>query len=314
MWPTKRRRREERYLRWKFRGPPDGPVPGLLLAVSGDEVLGQLGLIPAEIMVAGERLSCQWACDLMVDSSLRRRGVGSALFREALGRGVVTIGSNPSAAADVTMRRSGFVTLTGPSIAVFPLDPTHITRWRVPAGAARVVGTALRPFFRWRGRALHAKADALPPVAQGDWRSVADRVQAAQSRQPGPFIVHDQTFLAWRCAGLSGFSEPLLALRTATETYAIVGPANPYFYVYDWHASSWHEFLALFNEIRRLAAVAHAMTIEAYAQGEEERGWLRAAGFLMLRTPCGILWHPASRLPVALERIRYSIFDSDGNL
>jgi hypothetical protein len=227
---------------------------------------------------------------------------------------VVTLGSNPSAAADVTMRRVGFVPLTGPSIAVFPLDPAHIARWRLPAGIARVAGMGLRPFFRWRGRALHLKSAALPPVEHGDWRSVAGRLRVGQARQTEPFIVHDEAFLAWRCAGLPGFSEPLLALRTATDAYAIVGPAKPYFYVYDWHADSRDEFLALFIEIRRLAGEARAMTIEAYAHGEIERGWLRAAGFLVLRKPCQILSHPATRFPAALPRIRYSIFDSDGNL
>ena len=34
LWPNKKRRRSEVYNRWKFRGPENGTVNGLLLAIS----------------------------------------------------------------------------------------------------------------------------------------------------------------------------------------------------------------------------------------------------------------------------------------
>ena len=317
MWPSKRRRRESRYNRWKFRGPATGPVAGLLLAVSEGEVLGQLGLIPAVLSLDGQSLPCQWACDLMVDSSLRRRGIGSMLFEAALARGMITLGSNPSAAADVTMQRIGFRPLVGPSIAVFPLDPSHVLSWRMPralAWATPLVGAALRPLLRWRGRRLFAGTRQAGAVGRGSWRSVAPMIAERQARQAEPQIVHGDRFLAWRCGGLPEFVDPLEALWTADGSYAIVGAGAPLFYVFDWAASSWEGCIALFATIRAMASEVGALTLQAYANDHEEREWLQRAGFLMLRQPAVILCHPPVKFIPRHSRMRYSIFDSDGNL
>jgi GNAT superfamily N-acetyltransferase len=318
MWPSKRRRRDMRFNRWKFRGPAQGPVDGLLLAVLKGEVVGQLGLIPASLRIDGECVVCQWACDLMVDSTLRRRGIASLLFDVALARDIVTLGSNPSRAADVTMQRIGFRSLDGPTIGAFPLDPAHVVSWKMPVRFAALTGAAgavLRPFFRWRGRRLFGNdARRLNAVNHGSWRAVAGFVAEQQARRTEPLIVHDEEFLAWRCEGLQGFVEPLEALHTRRGSYAIVGAARPYFYVFDWFASSWDDFVDLFSTIRTMAIDSRTMTLEAYAQGPEERSWLRRAGFLLLRQPCKILCHPPSQLLPRHTRMLYSIFDSDGNL
>ena len=317
MWPGKRRRRESRYNRWKFRGAETGPVEGLLLAVSDGEVVGQLGLIPAVLSVDGRRLPCQWACDLMVDSSLRRQGIGSLLFNAALARGTVTLGSNASTAADLTMQRIGFRPVRGPVSAVFPLQPSHVIGWKVPArfeGLRQFLGAAVRPWFRWRGRRMLRQENSAAHVKRGEWRMVTELVAKRQAAQPEPYIVHDEAFLSWRCDGLPGFVEPLEALRTIAGGYAIVGRGAPSFYVYDWAAESWQEFIALFGAAAALAVEVGAMTIQAYAHSLAERSWLHEAGFLLLRQPCEILCHPPSRLLPQHSHMRYSIFDSDGNL
>ena len=318
MWPMKRRRREDLYNRWKFRGPKSGSVDGLLVAVSAGDVLGQLGLIPADLDVGGTRMRCQWACDLMVDTSRRRRGIGSLLFEAAMTRGIVTLGSNPSAAADATMQRIGFRPVTGPAIAVFPLDPTHALSWKLPAKLAALgtpLATLISPALRWRGRRM--LGDAAPSereVTHGTWNDVAPLVQARQRRSPRPHIVHDDRFLAWRCDGLPGFVEALSTIRGGGVGYAIVGAGSPYYYVYDWGADSWDEFISVFAAVARAAIDARAMTIQVYAAADEDREWLRRAGFLFLRQRCQILCHPPERLLPAHSEMDYSIFDSDGNL
>jgi hypothetical protein len=318
MWPSKRRRREESYIRWKFRGPRAGPVNGLLVALVNGDVVGQLGLIPATVSVGGQRMMCQWACDLMVDSSLRRRGIASCLFDVALARGIVTLGSNPSSAADVTMQRIGFGSLEGPAMGVLPLDPAHILSWKIPSGlkmAIPAVSAAARPVFWWRGRRLGRDArGAWKKVERGSWRMVARLVAEQQACQADPFIVHDEEFLAWRCEGLAGYVEPLGVLRTEDGSYAIVGAGKPYFYVFDWWSASWESFCALFWLVRMLAREARGKTLEAYAQTGEEEEWLRRAGFLFFRRRCKILCNPQSVFIPQTSRMRYSIFDSDGNL
>ena len=74
MWPSKKRRRIEKYIRWKFRGNETGDVNGLLLALEKNKVVGQLGLIPVKFKHLNKIHNAQWACDLMVDPDLRKRG------------------------------------------------------------------------------------------------------------------------------------------------------------------------------------------------------------------------------------------------
>jgi GNAT superfamily N-acetyltransferase len=301
MWPNKRRRREWRYNRWKFRGGERGPVDGLLLAVSGGEVIGQIGLIPVIVDIGGERVRCQWVCDLMVESAYRGKGIASLIFDTARARGMVTLGSNPSPAADVSMRRIGFRRLEGPRIAVLPLDASHVLGWRIPARLAwmtRSLAPIANLVFRWRSRQ----------------HLVEKEIAQAQSAFAEPFIVHDGEFLRWRSEGLDGYSAPLGALKTPAGSHAIIGLATPYFNAYDWAAASWEEFLLLFSGIHARAARSGAKTIQAYAQNTQEEEWLRRAGFVLLRRPYFILCDPPERFFPRFDRMRYSVFDSDGNL
>jgi len=318
MWPTKRRRREERFNRWKFRGPERGPVPGLLLAVVDGAVVGQCGLIPATLAVDGKVVACQWVCDIMVDPVARRRRVASRLLESAMSRGMVTLGHNPSPAADVTMQRVGFESFRGPAIAVLPLDPSHVVSWKLPArlqGLSPVIGAALRPVLARRSRSLDDSK--RPPAERAEatgWRDIAPRVRDHQSRLEGPYIVHDDAFLSWRCAGLTGFVEPLSALRAGRTGYAIVGQGGPYLYVFDWGAENAEEFIRLFSAVRTMALAVGAKTVEAYADTGEQLAWLRDSGFFVMRRPCQILCHPGSTFRPKYARMNYSIFDSDGNL
>lgn len=317
MWPSKRRRREERFNRWKFRGPASGDVDGLLLAVSGGEVVGQTGVIPVVIDIDGQRLRCQWICDIIVDQSQRRRGLASKLFEAAFARGIVTLGSDPSPSADAAMVRNGFRPLVGATRAVFPLDPAHMVSWKMPRAASiatPLLGAALRPFFRWHGRAMYGAASERLGVTRGAWRSVAPLIAERQERQREPHIVHDEDFLRWRCDGLPGFTEPAGALWTGDGSYAIVAAGTPNYYVYDWGAASWESCRALFSAIREMAHDAKAPTLQAYANDDTELAWLRRLGFLTLRRPVSVLCHPPEKFLPRHARMRYSIFDSDGNL
>ena len=318
MWPTKRRRREPRFNRWKFRGPESGPVPGFLLAHRDGEVVGQLGLIPAVLAVDEQRVPCQWFCDIMVDPAARGQGVAARMYAVAMSRGMVSLGSNASRAADITMQRVGFTQHAGPAITVLALDASHAVSWKLPAqlrSLAPAIGRALQPVLDFRTRALvESRRPAADRAAHVEWQEVVSRVRAHQSRSRAPHILHDEIFLHWRCSGLPGFVEPLSALISGNDAYAIVGRGGDYFYVFDWGADSQEDFDRLFSAARTMALEAGARTMQAYANGARALEWLRSAGFLVMRTPCQILCHPATAFPADRTRMDYSIFDSDGNL
>lgn len=319
MWPQKRRRREEQYIRWKFRAPQSGPVEGLLLAIRDGQVVGQLGVISAEVRINSRTYACQWACDLMVEPLSRRKGIGSLLFSEAMTRQKITLGSNPTPASDITQERLGFRALRGPRTMLLPLNLAHVLDWKTPKRLKKLIPTAAwlaRPIVRMRFSSL-AKPIRGPAVHTCSWQDVVDRIghrQAALDVEHAVHIVHDREFLKWRCPGLPGFSSELRAIRTDGGGYAILGDTHPSFSVYDWSAGSHSEFRALFHCVYEMARQAKGMTIEVLAQDEREERWLRDVGFLGMRQPYKITWHAPEPLLSDREKFIYCLYDSDGYL
>jgi len=314
MW-RKRRRREDRYIRWKFRGPESGEVEGLLLAVQDGQVLGQLGLLPATLQVGVGIYPCQWACDLMVSPAHRRRGIASLLLARAMARSCITLGSNPSPGADRTMAAIGFQALEGPRVMVLPLDPSHVLGWKTPqllAVAIPVLASLARPLVRVRASQL-TRATGPQPAALCRWQEVAGRIEERERKIEAPHIVHDRSFLEWRCTGLSGFSAELLGLR-AGSGWAVVGPADRYFYVYDWWAQDHDDYLSLFRAVYRMAQERRNQTVMALAPDATAESWLDAAGFLRMRRPVKVVHYPAAPLARAQSGFHYCVYDSDGNL
>lgn len=314
MWPAKRRRRVERYVRWKFRGPDRGPVNGLLLAVAEGQVVGQLGLIPATVQIGAEVLECQWACDLMVDSSMRRKGIGSLLFASAMARDVITLGSNPSASANMTMSRIGFKSLAGPRLMMLPVRLPLVLSWKMPASLKKAIPLLSKlgqPLASMRCRSLAKKnAEAI----NCSWKDVMTPIAAKQAATTDPHIVHDEQFMKWRCSGLEGYTRDLQALRTEQGGYVVMGSAEPFFDVYDWSAHSQKEFLALFQAIYKMVKESSAEVIRVLAQNDEEESWLKKVGFLPARYPCRIMCYPPDRLIPKYKNFCYSMCDSDESL
>lgn len=316
MWPTRRRRRDSTYNRWKFRGAKRGQVDGLLLAINDGEVIGQLGLIPVTARIGEEHYPCQWACDLMVDASVRRKGIGSLLLAKAMSRDVITLGSNPSAAADAVMARLGFRSLMGPRLMVLPLQLSEVLSWKVPESLSRMIPLLSlmgQPLVMLRHRAL-AKAKPRVKAMSCKWQEVVHLIRKHQATLTNPHVCHDLEFLQWRCSGLVNLSPELQAIKTESGGYAIVGPASPAFYVYDWSARDREEFLALFYLIYQMARDAKIETIQALAQDESEESWLKTVNFLGLRRRYKIICYSAQQLVQWYQNFHYSLYDSDGNL
>lgn len=313
MWPSKKRRSDSAYLRWKFRGKPQGEMPSLLLAVDDQHVVGQLGLIPATLKIGSQALPAQWACDLMVDSGVRQKGIGSMLFAVAMNRDMVTLGSDPSKLADVTMTRMGFRPLVGPYKMVMPLDLKHTLGWVISEknkSGIPFISRALQPFWslivKWRARQV---VNGLVPTNLDE---IIHRVGIAQSRIEIPYIVHDRDFLTWRFGVV--IPAHIQSFVTGSGGYAICEATPAYFYVYDWHAADAQDASVLISNFLAMARAAQSQTISVMANNQQEHNWLRERGYLAMRTPLNIIYYPEHIISTDQRRFHYSIFDSDGNI
>ncbi len=198
MWPNKRRRREEKYVRWKFRGPEKGIVDGLLLAVSNGKVIGQLGLIPVKVICNGKEKSSQWACDLMVDPEHRREGVGRLLFETAFSREMMTIGNNPSSGAEALMLKSGFRKISSGRLMVFPVKASHILKWVIPAKFRFLnpaFSGAMQVYFSYKASKLVPTGNVFKECTIDE---LSELISGVRDRADESGVVHDKRFLEWR--------------------------------------------------------------------------------------------------------------------
>lgn len=76
----------EALFHWQFRDTPGHHEPGyhLKLALLDKEIVGCLGFIPVEITMSGQIVRGAWTANWMVDTELRRLGVGVLLMRELM--------------------------------------------------------------------------------------------------------------------------------------------------------------------------------------------------------------------------------------
>lgn len=117
---NRRKRINPDYIRWKF-GTSDPSKTSMILAISNGLVVGQLGLIPTNVILNGEKYEAHWACDLMVHRDFRGKGVARMLYNKAISE-KITLGSDPSPSATLSMSKFGFQTIDGPWKFFFPLN------------------------------------------------------------------------------------------------------------------------------------------------------------------------------------------------
>ncbi len=121
MFGNRRKRRNADYLYWKFRGQQDEELNSFKIALSDGKIVGQLGLIPCSLNVNGQIIDSQWACDLVVDPEFRGKGVAKLLYQAAHDQKPITLGSDPSPAAEKSMIRAGYQKLKSSNKQFIPI-------------------------------------------------------------------------------------------------------------------------------------------------------------------------------------------------
>ena len=311
MWPHKLRRRNEAYIRWKFRGPSKGEVPGFLVAVLEDRVVGQLGLIPVKMWIDGQIVDAQWACDLMVDSDIRQKGIGSLLLAKGMFRDMVTLGSNPSKLADLSMTKLGFKSLIGPRSMVLPLKSNYalelLIKKRVSMGG---FSSILQPLLDLRNKFYKAHSHSKVDRVLID--QVISLIENRQKKIKVPYIIHDKDFFDWRLSSV--LPADIRVWLSEYDAFAVTEPTPRTYYIYDWQASSKLETKALFGKLTADALNEGCASLTAYANTSEEEDYLKGIGFVSMRTPVKVIYYPEKAIDSGTSTFHYSIYDSDGNL
>ncbi len=311
MWPNKLRRRNEAYIRWKFRGPQNGEVPGFLLAVIEGKVVGQLGLIPVKLWVDGRIFDAQWACDLMVDSATRLKGIGSLLLAAGMERDMVTLGSNPSTLADISMSKLGFLSLTGPRAMILPLKIDYVLNL---LGQKRIENKLMKKSIQTllNLRNLVYRKKQTEQTLQIPTVDAIERISEHQLALTKPHIVHDSDFLNWRFSSV--IPAKIHGWVSSTAGYALSESTPRTYYVYDWFSETKSEAQSLFQRLILDAVESDSQSLMAYANSSTEVNYLKSLGFISMRTPVKVIYYPHNKFTSDTQNFHYCIYDSDGNL
>jgi len=312
-WPGKSRRSDPSYLRWEYRGPTTGSVPGILLAVSGDQVIGQLGMIPGSARISGEFRPIQWIGNLMVDPDHRRRGVSTAIFESALSRPMITLGTDPSPSAAATMATVGFTRADSSDLMVLPLRAGAVVTTRYPRTKrlSSLLDAIGAPALRLLDRELrNAQRSSRAQVCS--WKDTVHLVQAAEAARVGPQSLHDSAFLTWRCGGFPPWTRSADAVRTEDGSFALLERAGDRLLVLDWHAVSPEDAAAIMGRVLFIAGGYGVSYIQAMAIDPSEKHQLTALGFRARRTPTDLWCYPAGLVGDTMFAVRG--YDTDQNL
>jgi hypothetical protein len=235
------------------------------------------------------------------------------LFAVAMNRGLVTLGSEPSPLADITMSRMGFKPLVGPHKMVLPLDVRGVIGW--------VLKDRLKPLTTFLSKAVQPLNDLkikrlsnkpIKGIRLADWQTVAPLVARYQATIKQPHILHDESYLAWRYS--VPFKADITTMISTQGGYAICEATPQNYYVYDWHAAHRQEAVSIFTSILQQAQQSGCKHILAYANHEKERKQLIHCGFFQMRTPIKVIYHTAEPILNHSDSFHYCIYDSDGNL
>ncbi len=314
VWPGKKRRREEEYNRWKFRGPVNGDVNGLLLAVSSGKVLGQLGLIPVTVTSRNKQRNAQWACDLMVDPEYRKSGIGNKLFMNAFERDMITLGNNPSPRAEALMLKAGFTKISSGRMMVFPLDASHILKWIIPDKlnfATPAIAAILQIYFSYKSSKILNRESQFKECRLTEvWESIAELQSTSDAAQ----ILHDKDFLLWRAAGFKQYSPELKCMKSEDGSFAIHCDFKPSYNIYDWNCKTFDITLEMISNVIARATKTECKIVQTVANTKEEETWLSKLGFVRARNEENIIHFSADGFLLNAGQFRFTLYDTDLNL
>src|SRR5262249_1182527 len=144
------------------------------------------------------------------------RRIGSLLLAVAMARDVVSLVCNPTHLANLSMLRVGFESLTGPRYMMLPIRLPEVLSWKLPKSLhplIPVLSPIAQPLATMRCRSIIRPNKKVEEISCG-WRDVVTLIKEQQAASSEPQVVHDLSFLEWRCSGLPGFSSQLEGLRT----------------------------------------------------------------------------------------------------
>jgi len=199
VYPRSGRKADERFWRWYFTQNPnhDSDDPAVLIALEGERIVGQAGLLPVELRTPSGTSRAAWLVDFITDPQYRRRGLGTRMTRAAMDRYPVCLAAGPNEQSRGVFERLGWVDAARLSRfrrVLFPgTGAKELARWRRLRRAIDLLAAPLRP----RRRALRPREGYTVRAVDGFDQEFEALWEAAQ-RQWQLAVVRSPRYLGWQ--------------------------------------------------------------------------------------------------------------------
>jgi GNAT superfamily N-acetyltransferase len=310
----KRKRTSAEYIYWKFRGKPGEELRSFLLAVDGERVIGQLGLIPCTLAIGDRNVEAQWACELMVDNAYRGKGVAKLLYDFAFDLKPVTLGSDPSAAASVSMKRAGFVSVKGPVKFLFPMYLGEIAKLKginIP-----LLNKIPNPFiFFLRAWGLINGKKSFRRILAADYFECLKKNRNGHDRWIR--VDHDNGFADWRFGAFKDYYNGVESYSNDSGAlFSVYRHPNTYILT-EYSAPRLFSLIGILSAAVTEAHAGKARQIKMLADTSAGIRLLSCLGLVRFRTRTEIIFYcadPELKELLAVRPFYYTYLDSDENI
>jgi len=304
---TKKRRFTPEYIYWKFRGKENEILKSFILAFNEDKVIGQFGLVPTKVTIEETVYDAQWACDLMVDNEYRGKGVADALYEFAHENCLITLGSDPSPAAEKSMIKKGYISLPGPRKFIFPIKIGEI--FKLKGYNSRFLNTIPNPFV------LLLKcfsATAFSEIESKDFFQLK-----SEKTETKIHCSYDASFIEWRFSSFKNYYQGIQCYKKNETTFFCGYLSGSVYYLTDYRADSVLQLLEIIGFIYQKFSNQKLERIKFLSNANNTSFILPFFGSIKFRTPTKIILFTKEHLireKLSSKIFYYTLFDSDENI
>lgn len=305
---TKKRRLTPEYLYWKFRGGEGLEMTSFILAFDGNKVIGQFGLIPCSIEIGKELYEAQWACDLMIDSEYRGKGVADKLYDFAHNSKMITLGSDPSPAAEKSMVKKGYISIHGPRKFIFPFKIGEA--FKLKGINNNFINKIPNPFILLF---YVFKSKNFKKITTEEYAKLCrnnkddDNIRA----------IYDEAFYEWRFSPFKSYYPGIDCYKKDDATFFSGYYVNGLYFMRDFQASNFMSYLKIISFIYFKYRHLNIQRIKFVSMHNHINFMLPFLGFIRFSTLTKIILftkQPKIKEQIKDKKFNYNLSDSDENI
>ena len=249
----------------------------------------------------------------MVESQYRKKGIGIELYKYAMKRNTLLLGSYPSPKAELLDKLMKFKKITGPNIWYFPVNFYSLIQFKYPESFKYIPKFFLKFMEILYLKFFNIEETQFSNIKLKNWEDLFEVHEKFQSKIKKPRIIHDKKFLNWRGNGLQGYSKKLQGLKSEDDSYLFFEQASDCLYVYDWGIKSTKVAKDFCSQLISISKKYKKNRIQLTVNEKEQEKLLEKIGFKKFNNPITIYYY-SSKPDYIIDSFYFTLYDSDGNL